>query len=67
MPPTDDPTPAQPATDTPAPDLTNPERRAALSKLGTLAAWTAPTLVTLLVSPRAVGNGSIPPDPPILD
>lgn len=53
MPPTDDPIPSQPATDTPAPDLTNPERRAALAKLGRLAAWTAPTLLTLVVSQRA--------------
>jgi len=29
------------------------ERRAALAKLGALAAWTAPTLLTLLASRRA--------------
>lgn len=61
---TDDPTPSQPVNDNPAPELTNPERRAALAKLGKLA-WTAPTLVTLVISERAVGDGSTPPpDPP---
>ncbi|MCC7278880.1 MAG: hypothetical protein IT487_11275 [Chromatiaceae bacterium] len=69
MPPTDDPIPSQPATDTPAPDLTNPERRAALAKLGRLAAWTAPTLLTLVVSPResaasCIGGGLDPPCDP---
>lgn len=63
MPPTDDPTPSQPATDTPAPELTNPERRAALAKLGRLAAWTAPTMMTLTVTARA--NGMSPPDEPL--
>lgn len=64
MPPTDDPIPSQPATDTPAPDLTNPERRAALAKLATLAAWTAPTLLTLMVPAQAQeGFGSAPGNP----
>ena len=32
---------------------TDPERRAALAKLATLAAWTAPTLLTLMVPAQA--------------
>jgi hypothetical protein len=51
--------PADPA----APALTDAERRAALRKLGALAAWTAPTLMTLgVVSARADNFGS-PPRP----
>ncbi|MCU0842537.1 MAG: hypothetical protein MUC79_12585 [Thiobacillaceae bacterium] len=46
-------TPAAPAA---ADAATDTERRAALAKLGTLAAWTAPTLMTLLISPRAVAE-----------
>ena len=42
-------------------DATNPtgvDRRAALRRLGTLAAWTAPTLVVLTTSARADDFGS---------
>jgi len=40
---------------TPAKDATpeDAERRAALERLGAMAAWTAPAVLTLLVSPRA--------------
>jgi hypothetical protein len=40
---------------TPAADATpeDAERRAALERLGAMAAWTAPAVLTLLVSPRA--------------
>lgn len=38
------------------------ERRAALAKLGTLAAWTAPTLLTLVVSQRTSAESL--PGPP---
>jgi hypothetical protein len=34
------------------------ERRAALAKLGALAAWTAPTMLTLMTSARAEDFGS---------
>lgn len=54
-----DPSPADAMTDT----MTDAERRAALAKLGALAAWTAPTLLTLMISPRASAF-SYPPDPP---
>lgn len=42
-------------------DATNPtgvDRRAALRRLGTLAAWTAPTLIVLTTSARADDFGS---------
>jgi hypothetical protein len=39
------------------------ERRAALRKLGGLAAWTAPVTVTLMVTPRAQAISSPPPPP----
>ncbi len=43
---------------------TDPERRAALAKLATLAAWTAPTLLTLMVPAQAQeGFGSAPGNP----
>ena len=40
---------------TPTADATpeDAERRAALERLGAMAAWTAPAVLTLLVSPRA--------------
>lgn len=38
------------------------ERRAALAKLGTLAAWTAPTLFTLVISQRTSAESL--PGPP---
>jgi hypothetical protein len=54
---------ATPETDaTPAP-LSDAERRAALAKLGALAAWTTPAMLTLVTSARAAG-GSTPPDVP---
>ncbi|MFB1490468.1 MULTISPECIES: hypothetical protein [unclassified Thiocapsa] len=53
MHPNEDPTPSLPATDDPAPDMTDPERRAALAKLGALAAWTAPTMLSLVATPRS--------------
>ena len=46
------------------------ERRAALARLGVLAAWTAPAMLTLLVSRRASAGLStqeepcFPPPPP---
>ncbi len=67
MPDSDDPTLPRSATDTPAPDLTDPERRAALAKLGRLAAWTAPTLLTLVVSQRASAASCDPMEPPCGD
>mgnify|MGYP003604785238 CR=1 FL=1 len=56
MHPNDDPTPPQPATDDPAADMTDPGRRAALARLGALAAWTAPAMLTLVASARAAPN-----------
>ena len=53
MHPNDDPTPPQPATDDPATDLTDPGRRAALARLGALAAWTAPAILTPVAPARA--------------
>ena len=53
MHPNDDPTPPQPATDDPAADMIDPGRRAALARLGALAAWTAPAMLTLVASARA--------------
>ena len=43
------------AHDPTTPDATpeDAERRAALERLGAMAAWTAPAVLTLLVSPRA--------------
>jgi hypothetical protein len=58
MQPNDNPTP--PAASTP--ELTDAERRAALAKLGALAAWTAPTMLILMTSARADDFGS--PDRP---
>jgi hypothetical protein len=40
------------------------ERRAALEKLGKLAAFTPPTLLTLLLSERATAQSLGPPPPP---
>ena len=51
--------------DQPTPDLAMPtdaDRRAALAKLGKLAALTPPTIMTLLLSARASAF-SPPPDP----
>ncbi len=56
MHPNDDPTPPQPATVDPAADMTDPGRRAALARLGALAAWTAPAMLTLVASARAAPN-----------
>ena len=56
MHPNDDPTPPQPATVDPASDMTDPGRRAALARLGVLAAWTAPAMLTLVASARAAPN-----------
>lgn len=53
MHPNDDPTSPQPATDDQARDMADPERRAALARLGALAAWTAPAMLTLVASARA--------------
>jgi hypothetical protein len=47
----------------PTDHLSDAERRAALAKLGGLAAWTAPTMLTLLVSKRASAE-SFPDLPP---
>jgi hypothetical protein len=55
-----------PETDaTPAPPPNDAERRAALAKLGALAAWTTPAMLTLLTSARAQDFGSpcLPPGP----
>ena len=62
------PTDENPLTRSPAtrsPDDTAAERRAALAKLGALAAWTPPVMMTLLLSPRASAE-SVPwtPTPP---
>ena len=54
----------QPTPDTP--DLARPtdaERRAALAKLGKLAALTPPTIMTLLLSARASAISPPPDDP----
>ena len=40
------------------------ERREALKKMGKLAAYTPPTMVTLLVSKRATAASVFPPPPP---
>lgn len=59
--PNPDDTPATPpaaATPADAAPLTDADRRAALRKLGTLAAWTAPTLISLTFSARADAFGS---------
>lgn len=45
--------PARPTLDPSAPSLSDTARREALRKLGRLAAWTAPTMLTLMVSARA--------------
>ncbi|WP_295578346.1 hypothetical protein [uncultured Lamprocystis sp.] len=58
----DTPTPSKLPINDPAPDLTDGERRAALAKLGALAAWTAPTMLILMTSARADDFGS--PDRP---
>jgi hypothetical protein len=42
---------------------TDDARRAALAKLGALAAWTSPAMLTLLLSPRASAESG-PPGPP---
>lgn len=47
---------------TPAECPVDAERRAALEKLGKLAALTPPTILTLLISPRA-SAWSVPVDP----
>lgn len=68
MPNSDD-TPATPpaaATPADAAPLTDADRRAALRKLGALAAWTAPVMLTLTTSVRAQDFGS-PPPPPVED
>lgn len=48
--------------DTPPDRLGETDRRAALTKLGALAAWTAPTTLTLLLSPRR--SAASPDGPP---
>ena len=66
------PTDENPLTRSPAtrsPDDADAERRAALAKLGALAAWTPPIMMTLLLSPRAAaesvpGTPVLPPPPP---
>lgn len=40
------------------------ERRAALEKLGRLAALTPPTILTLMLSQRASADSAIPPGDP---
>jgi hypothetical protein len=51
--------PTPPAAAAADPDIpTDAERRAALAKLGALAAWTAPTMLTLMTSARADDFGS---------
>ncbi len=59
---------------TPPPDETDggteaprdPGRREALAKLGKLAAWTAPVIVTLTLSERASADSpTTPPDAPL--
>ncbi len=47
-----------------SPDGLSPERRAALRKLGLMTAWTAPTLLMLLRSPRASAQSEVLPPPP---
>ncbi len=49
--------------DTPPDRLGDTDRRAALAKLGALAAWTAPITLTLLLSPRR--SAASPEGPPI--
>ncbi|EGV17920.1 hypothetical protein [Thiocapsa marina] len=53
MQPNDDQSSPRPSTDDPASDMIDPERRAALARLGALAAWTAPAMLTLVTSARA--------------
>lgn len=53
--------PLDPPTAEPDAPLTDAMRRAALRKLGALAAWTAPTLLTLTVSARADDGFGSPP------
>ena len=53
-------TPRPPSTPETDPMPADPDRREALAKL---TAWTAPILLTLLLSPRASAT-SVPPDPP---
>ncbi len=62
MPNPDDTPATPPAAATPADPapLTDADRRAALRKLGTLAAWTAPVMLTLTTSVRAQDFGSPP-------
>lgn len=55
-------TPLNPSPETPDMDLAT-DRRAALKKLGTLAVWTPPTVVALLLSQRASAFSEPPPDP----
>lgn len=57
--PDDTPHPAAPDTDV----LSDEARRDALRKLGTLAAWSAPVMLTLLTSARAddFGSPTMPP------
>jgi len=43
---------------------TDPERRAALAKLATLAAWTAPVMLTLMVPAQAQNEFGSPPSSP---
>jgi hypothetical protein len=51
--------PTPPAAAAADPDTpSDAERRAALAKLGALAAWTAPTMLTLMTSARAQDFGS---------
>lgn len=45
--------------------LMHPDRRAVLEKLGTLAAWTPPVMLTLMLSPRdSAASAGAPPPPP---
>ena len=64
MPNHDDPTEHTPPNlpDAPVPDVST-DRRAALKKLGTLAVYTPPTVVTLVLSQRASAFSEPPPDP----
>jgi len=59
------PTPQDPQTQTvpAATDDVDAARRAALATLGTLAAWTPPTIMALLLSSRASAESTVPPPP----
>ncbi|MBK1644079.1 hypothetical protein CKO25_05315 [Thiocapsa imhoffii] len=51
------------ATDAPADRPSDADRRAALAKLGTLAAWTAPVMLTMTLPKRASAFSQPPGGP----